>query len=152
MRTDTDLAAARRIRLGVAAYNERIRAERAGVLTLAQTAVLGQLHRHGAMTPGEMADRLKVLPQTLTRVLAALQGRALIARTPDPSDGRQSLVTITETGRDLLRDEMHPRDVFAASLIARELTAAERDLLTIAAGLLEQLAAAGDPLVRPEQP
>ncbi|GIF66579.1 MarR family transcriptional regulator [Asanoa ishikariensis] len=150
MRTETDIATARRIRTGVAAYSERIRAERAGLLTLTQTAVLGQVYRHGAMTPGEIADRLRAKPQTLTRVLAALEERALISRTPDPADGRQALVTITDAGRATLRDEMHPRDVFGAALIAQELTEEERDLLTIAARLLERLAAAGDPPVRAE--
>lgn len=150
MRTESDVAIAQRIRTGVAAYSERIRAERAGLLTLTQTAVLGQVYRHGAMTPGEIADRLRAKPQTLTRVLAALEDRALLTRTPDPGDRRQSLVTITDTGRATLREEMRPRDVFAAALIAHELTAAERDLLTIAAALLERLAAAGDPPVRAE--
>jgi len=145
-----DLDAARRIRAGVGAYSERMRAERAGVLTLTQTAVLGQLHRHGAMTPGELAERLRAKPQTLTRVLAALQDRALVARTADPADGRQSLVSVTGAGRGALRDEMRPRDVLAAALIARELTTAERDLLMIAADLLDRLATAGDPPVRAE--
>ena len=150
MRTDTDLAVARRIRAGVGAYSERIRAERAGLLSLTQTAVLGQLYRHGAMTPGEIADRLRAKPQTLTRVLNSLEERELLTRTTDPDDRRQSLVTITDQGRGMLHAEMRPRDLFAASLIAHELTAAERDLLGIAAGLLERLAVAGDPPVRAE--
>jgi len=145
-----DLDAARRIRAGVGAYNERMRAERGGVLTLTQTAVLGQLYRHGGMTPGEIAERLRAKPQTLTRVLAALHDQAFITRTADPADGRQSLVGLTAAGRGALRDEMHPRDVVAAALIARELTTAERDLLMIAADLLDRLATAGDPPVRAE--
>jgi DNA-binding MarR family transcriptional regulator len=150
MRTDTDLVVARRIRAGVAAYSERIRAERAGLLTLTQTAVLGQLYRHGALTAGEIADRLRAKPQTLTRVFVALQDRDLITRTPDPDDRRQSLVTITDQGRGMLHIEMRPRDRFAAALISHELTEAERDLLGIAADLLHRLATAGDPPVRAE--
>ena len=150
MRTDTDVAIARRINRGVAAYTERIRAERAGLLTLTQAAVLGQLYRHGPMTPGEIADRLRAKPQTLTRVLAALQERGRIERTPDPGDRRQSLITITPVGRGALSEETHPRHVFAAALIARELSEEERDLLAVAARLLERLAAAGDPPVRAE--
>ncbi|HEV7709662.1 MAG TPA: MarR family transcriptional regulator [Asanoa sp.] len=150
MRTDTEVEIARRIHAGVAAYNERVRAERAGLLTLTQTAVLGQLYRHGAMTPGEIADRLRAKPQTLTRVLAALQDRGYIERTPDPGDRRQSLITISVGGRAILGEEMRPRHVFAAELMARELTEAERDVLVIAARLLERLATAGDPPVRAE--
>jgi DNA-binding MarR family transcriptional regulator len=151
MRTDIQVDIARRINAGVGAYTERVRAERAGLLTLTQTVVLGQLYRHGAMTPGEIADRLRAKPQTLTRVLAALQERGWIDRTPDPDDRRQSLITITVGGRVILGEETRPRHVFAAGLIASELTDAERDLLTIAAGLLERLATAGDPPVRTEK-
>ncbi|GIF51233.1 MarR family transcriptional regulator [Asanoa ferruginea] len=150
MRTDTEVDIARRINAGVSAYAERVRAERAGLLTLTQAAVLGQLYRHGAMTPGEIADRLRAKPQTLTRILAALQDRGYIERTPDPGDRRQSLITISRGGRAILGEEMRPRHVFAAALMARELTEEERDVLVIAARLLERLAAAGDPAVRAE--
>ncbi|GAA1866100.1 MarR family transcriptional regulator [Asanoa iriomotensis] len=151
MRTSPDLAVARRVRAGVAAYSERVHSERAGLLTLTQTAVLGQLHRHGTLTPGELADRLGAKPQTLTRVLASLQARELIDRAPDPDDRRQSLVTITDQGRGMLLAEMRPRDAYVAALITHELTDAERDLLGIAAGLLERLAAASDKPIRADQ-
>jgi hypothetical protein len=40
----------------------------------------------------------------------------------------------------VLGEEMRPRDVWIAATIARELTAAERDVLVIAGRLMERLA------------
>jgi DNA-binding MarR family transcriptional regulator len=58
---------------------------------------------------------------------------------PDPGDRRQSMVAITEIGRSALRAEMRPRDLWMARVIQAELTPAERDLLVIAARLMERL-------------
>jgi DNA-binding MarR family transcriptional regulator len=79
-------------------------------------------------------------PQALTRTFAALEEQGWARRLPDPSDGRQSLLTITAAGREVLADEMRPRDEWVATAIERELTAAECDLLVVAARLLERLA------------
>lgn len=92
------------------------------------------------MTPGEIADRLHMQPQSLTRTFTALDERDLVRRMPDPGDGRQSLLSITASGRRGLAAEMRPRDVWMATTIARELTAAERDVLVVAARLMERLA------------
>ena len=113
--------------------------ERAGVLSFNQAAVLGQLFKGGAMTPGEMADRLRMQPQSLTRTFAALDERGWVRRMPDPGDGRQALLSITAQGRRALADDMRPRDVWLAETIARELTEAERDVLVIAGRLMERL-------------
>ena len=145
MRTNVDapspaaVAAARRIRYGVTAFTTRIRAERAGRLSLTQNAVLGQVYRHGPMTPGEVADRLRSVPQSLTRTFAALEEQGLLRRMPDPGDRRQSLLSITPDGRHAVREEMRPRDAWIAAVLDQELTPAERDLLVIAAGLLDRL-------------
>jgi DNA-binding MarR family transcriptional regulator len=139
--TAESMAVARRIRYGVTSFAVRIRAERAGVLSLTQNAVLGQVYRHGPMTPGEVADRLRSVPQSLTRTFAALEEQGLLRRMPDPDDRRQSLLNITPVGRHAIRAEMRPRDAWIAAVLDKELTPAERDLLVIASGLLERLAA-----------
>ena len=137
---DADLlAAATQIRRGATSLAARARVERGGVLSLNQTAVLGQLRKGGAMTPGEVAERLRMRPQSLTRTFAAADERGLIHRTPDPGDGRQSLLSITAAGRRVLGEEMRPRDVWLAATIARELTIAEREVLVVAARLMERL-------------
>jgi DNA-binding MarR family transcriptional regulator len=118
----------------------RARAERAGVLSLNQTAVLGRLATRGPMTAGEVATQLRAQPQSLTRTFAALEADGLMRRTPDPSDGRQALLGITAAGRRALKAEMAPRDAWLDHAIKRVLTPAERDVLVVAAQLMERLA------------
>lgn len=141
MRSNAELLkAARTIRRGATGFAARARAERRGVLSLNQTAVLGLLARQETITPGEVAHRLRTQPQALTRTFAALEEQGWARRLPDPSDGRQSLLTITAAGREVLADEMRPRDAWVASALDRELTEAEVELLVVAARLLERLA------------
>jgi DNA-binding MarR family transcriptional regulator len=134
------LAAAEQVRRGATTFAARARSERRGVLTLNQTAVLGQLRKHGAMTPGEVAHRLRMQPQGLTRTFAALQDEGWTRRMADPADGRQSLLSITATGSQALAAEMRPRDVWIAEAMRTHLSEPERDLLVAAAELLERLA------------
>jgi DNA-binding MarR family transcriptional regulator len=149
--SEPSLAAAQQIRRGVGALGARMRAERAGLLSLTQSAVLGRVHQHGPVTPGELANRLRAKPQSLTRTLASLEESDLVRRMPDPDDRRQSLLTITPAGRAALAEEMRPRDTWLAGALERELTTAERDLLVIAATLLERLADT-DPGPAPVEP
>jgi len=134
------LAAAAQIYRGATSLAARARVERRGALSLNQTAVLGQLLKGGAMTPGEIADRLRMQPQSLTRTLAALDEGGLVRRTPDPGDDRQSLVSITAAGKRALGAEMRPRDAWVAKTIDQELTAAERDVPVVAVRLMDRLA------------
>ena len=92
----------------------RARAGRAGgELSLNQTAVLGRIVTHGPMTPGEVAEQLRMLPQSLTRTFAALEAAGYVRRMPDPGDGRQSLLGSTPAGT-----RGHPRRDGAARPLA----------------------------------
>jgi DNA-binding MarR family transcriptional regulator len=137
---DATFAAAARIRRGATTFAARARSERGGQLSLNETAVLGQLSKHDALTPGELSRRLRSRPQSLTRTFAGLESHGLVRRVVDPGDNRQSLLTITDAGSTALAEEMAPRDAWVAGAIARELSQAERDILVVAAGLLERLA------------
>ncbi|WP_328322833.1 MarR family transcriptional regulator [Kribbella sp. NBC_00382] len=137
MRTNEE--AARQILHGAALLATRARAERAGKITLSQTGVLRHLAHSGALTPGELAERLRTQPQSLSRAFAALEDQDWIRRRPDPADGRQSLLEITPAGTEVLAAEMRPRELWLAGAL-ESLTEAERDFLVVAAGLLERLA------------
>jgi DNA-binding MarR family transcriptional regulator len=138
-RADTVRVAATAIRRGATSFAARARAERGGVLTLNQTAVLGQLAKNGAMTPTEIADRLHSSLQSLTRTLAGLEEQRMLIRATDPGDRRQSMLSITTAGREELWREMQPRDRWLASVLENELTEVEIELLVVASKLLERL-------------
>src|SRR4051812_35481275 len=108
---DPELAdLAHRVREGVGRLNWRMRAERdpsgPGPAVL---AVLSRLYRAGTHTPTELAEAERLQPQSLTRILAWVTERELVTRSPDPADGRRSLVSITPAGLAVLRaDSVRP--------------------------------------------
>ncbi|SFK44890.1 MarR family winged helix-turn-helix transcriptional regulator [Amycolatopsis sacchari] len=136
---DPDPDLARVVREGVGRLNWRMRAERGGESTLV-LAVLSRLYRAGTQTPKEVSDGEKIQPQSLTRVLAAMERDGLVSRRPDPADRRRSLLDITEQGRTALRDYSEERERWLAAAMAETLTETERELLRLAAKVMMRLA------------
>ena len=127
------------LRVSVMRLGRRLRAERVVTdLSLTQMAALGTLDRHGPLTPRELADHERVQPPSMTRVLAGLEERGLILRTPHETDGRQHLVSLTAEAHALLREDRRRRDAWLARRLA-ELTQEERDVLYAAAPVIERL-------------
>jgi DNA-binding MarR family transcriptional regulator len=134
-------ATAREVRQAVVRLARRLRTQRQehGVSNTG-VSVLSQLYRHHALTPSALAQAERVTPQTLTRVLAALEERGLIARRGDPSDGRQSLLELTPAGLDVLRRDSITREEWLAAALESELTPAEQAIMRVAADLIDRLA------------
>jgi DNA-binding MarR family transcriptional regulator len=121
----------------------RLRAERlAGglepELSDTQLAALAALERHGAMTPGELAEHEKVQPPSMTRVMAVLEARSLVMRAPHPTDRRQVMMTVTDQGRELVQQSRRLRDAWLDRRL-RELSPKDRATLQAAAPILEKL-------------
>jgi len=135
--TDTALAGA--LRDAVGRLGRRMRAERALTdLSLGQWAALRTLDRHGPMTPSELAAHEKVQPPSMTRIIAKLDEHGYVARTPDPTDGRQVVVSATAEGRALLADDRRRKDKWL-SLRLTTLSSADRAALATALPVLEKL-------------
>ena len=118
----------------------RLRAERAADgLGSTGVAVLGQLHRRGALTASEIASAERVQPQSLTRVLASLEEQGLIAREQDTQDRRRHTIELTDRGRQLLKEHMRTSDDWLAEAIEQRLNPTERAVLQLAAGILDQI-------------
>ena len=133
--------AASSVRRGVISLGRRLRAERTpGGLTSLGLSVLGQLNRRGPLTPGDLAAADRIQPQSLTRTLTSLEADGLVARQPDPADGRRSLLVITTAGVSVLRAEMDRGDQWLATALAAKLTSTEAELLRLAGELMERLA------------
>ena len=142
-RSDAGLASA--LRISVSRLARRLRAERAahglpGLSELSDTqlAALATLERHGAMTPGELAEHEKVQPPSMTRVIAVLEERGLVRREPHATDRRQVVLTVTEEGRDVVQRVRRRREAWLAQRL-QELTPDERQILRAAAPILEKL-------------
>ncbi|MEU7994407.1 MarR family transcriptional regulator [Micromonospora sp. NPDC049060] len=130
------------LRDAITRLNRRVRQARpVGDLTVTQLSALTSLRLAGALTPRELADVERVQPPTMTKIVAKLEERGLVQRTPHPTDGRQVILAATEGGRAVLDQFERVRDEWLARRLA-ELTEAERETLRQAAEILQQLARA----------
>jgi DNA-binding MarR family transcriptional regulator len=108
-------------------------------LSLNAMAVLGALYRNGELTIGELAAHERVQPPSMTRTVNCLEEGGYVARRPHETDGRQVVVTLSETGRETLLADRDRRDAWLATRL-RDLSADERAVLRQAAPILERLA------------
>ncbi|MEV1004666.1 MarR family transcriptional regulator [Nonomuraea sp. NPDC050202] len=137
LRSDAGLASA--LRVSLARLNRRLRRQAAvHSLTPTQFATLAAVERHSGITPGELAELEKVQPPSMTRVIAALEERGLVARTPHPTDRRQVTVSVTEAAEKLLKEERRRKEAWLTQRL-KELSPEERSILRQAAPILEKL-------------
>ncbi|MCA2190033.1 MarR family transcriptional regulator [Nonomuraea cavernae] len=123
----------------MARLNRRLRRQAAvHSLTPTQFATLAAVERHSGITPGELAELEKVQPPSMTRVVAALEARGLLSRSPHPTDRRQVTVTVTEEAQRLLKEERRRKEAWLTRQL-KELTPQERAILRQAAPILEKL-------------
>ena len=135
---------ASRLRLAVVRLNRRLRAQRtSSSVTLTQYSALSTLKKCGPMTPGELASREVVQPPSMTRVIAALEDIGYVSRRPHPTDGRQSIVELTEAGLGYVLADISAREAWLDKRLA-ELTEAERDTLGDAAEIIDRMAGQPD--------
>lgn len=133
---------ARSLRDAITRFNRRVRQTRpVGDLTVTQLSAMTSLELAGALTPRELADTERVQPPTMTKIVAKLEERGLVQRTPHPTDGRQVILSATEEGRAVLALHERARDEWLARALA-ELSPEERDMLRRAAEILEKIARA----------
>ena len=103
-----------------------------------QLSALAVLLNSGDQLMGELAAQEKVRPPSMTRIVNSLEARGFVARRPDPRDHRQCLVSLTDSGRQVLLANRRRRDQWLAVRIAG-LDPAEREVLRRAVAVLEKV-------------
>jgi len=117
-----------------------IRNQRADMsITLGQLSALGSLEKSGPISAGELASCERVQPPSMTKVIASLEQRGLVRREAHPTDKRQVIIALTDSGRTLLDSERRSRDAWLLQRFS-SLTAAERMLLLELVPVLDKLA------------
>ncbi len=134
--TDTELAA--RLRLAITRMARRLRQEAGTDLGPSQLAAVATLERHGPMAPSELAAHERIKRPTATRILSRLEAAGLVARIPDPDDGRASIVSVTVEGRALVRRLRQRKTAYLARRL-QDLAPEDVAALERAAGVLEAL-------------
>jgi DNA-binding MarR family transcriptional regulator len=80
-------------------------------------AVLGLLSDHGELRLGALAGGLGVDTSVVSRTVAVAVQRGLVARRPDPRDGRACLLSLTERGVECLAERRNQRLRLLAAVI-----------------------------------
>ena len=128
------------LRLATMRLARRLRQQRADHgLPLGQLSVLATLERCGPLTPGALAQHEQVRPPSMTKVLGNLAEGGYVDRVPDPNDGRQQLVSLTDAARTLLYEDRRRRDEWLAEHLLG-LDREQRAALRAALPVLEVLA------------
>ena len=134
-----EVASALRVSIGL--LLRRLRQVQAdGELTLPESSALTRLDRGGPATPSALARLEQISPQSMGATLSALEARGLVERRPDPGDGRRVVISLSEAGRQALRNRRNARTEQLAQALSGGFTRPELQQLMAAAPLLERLA------------
>jgi DNA-binding MarR family transcriptional regulator len=116
----------------------RLRAEHR--FPLSHGAVLGRLDREGPQSVSDLAQAERVRPQSMAQTVRDLEFGGYVERRPDPSDGRRSVVSLTDTGTTTLEADRRQREGWLAQAIAAELSRDEQAVIREAVDILRRLA------------
>ena len=111
----------------------------AGDLTQSQLAVLGHLDRQGPTTVTALARMAGVRPQSMGATVAGLEALGLIKGSPDATDGRQTILSLTPACRELIRSGRAARHDWLLKTIQSRLTPQQQAQLAAAMSLLNRL-------------
>lgn len=87
----------------------------------------------------DLAVAERVRPQSMGQTLAGLEAEGLIARRPDVTDRRRTLLELTDAGRGALEEDRGRREGWLAGAIAGGFSPEEQQVLAQAVRLLERL-------------
>jgi DNA-binding MarR family transcriptional regulator len=103
-------------------------------VTESETEVLSYLSIEDGLTAGELAERLRLTPSTITAVLDRMDRAGLAHRSPHPTDRRRIVITLTPRGSEAL--------AYAQGWLLNALDTIDPELLDQVGTSLHQLGAA----------
>jgi DNA-binding MarR family transcriptional regulator len=101
---------------------------------------LSRLDRNGPDTTANLARWEEITPQSMGVTVSALESKGLIERSPDPTDGRRSILTITTDGATKLHANRGQLTDRLAAALAEHFTVEEMASIRLAAPLIQRLA------------
>jgi DNA-binding MarR family transcriptional regulator len=137
-RTEAGIAPlAHDLRIAVGSLIRRLRSE--NLFPLTQTWVLGRLDREGSASVSELAQALRVRPQSMAQTIGDLEGEGMVRRSPDPNDRRRALVSLTPAGRARIEEDRAVREGWLVKAL-EELSEDERETIERAVEILGRVA------------
>jgi len=108
-------------------------------LAPSHSAVLLRLEKDGPATTSALARAEAMRPQSMGTIVAALEAAGLVTGSPDPADGRQTIIAITEECRARLVHGRAVRQDWLARTIDGALSPDELTQLAASIPLLRRL-------------
>lgn len=115
----------------------RLRAHK--TLSMGKTGILNHLEQRGPLAATDLAGLERISHQAVANAVRELQDLGLVSRSPDPADGRRTLVSLTDAGRERLTAERAAGQDWLVDAVAGQLDADERATLAAAIRLLRRL-------------
>lgn len=134
------LALAGEMRVVIGKLNRRLREQaHSSDLTASQKSVLLHLEREGSTTITALARADGVRPQSMGATVSALQAAGLVASAPHPTDGRQSVLSLTASCRKMVKASRAAREDWLFRAISTKLAVKEQAKLARGIELLKRL-------------
>jgi DNA-binding MarR family transcriptional regulator len=110
-----------------------------GDLTPSQVSVLLRLEKEGPATASSLARAEGMRPQSIGPVIAALEVTGFVSGAPDPTDGRQTILSLTDACRKWAQEGRAARQDWLCRTIQARFSPQEQKGLTAAVDLLKRL-------------
>jgi len=128
------------LRLTISKLNRRLREEgNFGDFTLSQSKVLIHLERSGPATVTALAEAEGMRPQSMSGIVAALKAAGMVEGSPDPNDGRQTVLSLTDKCRKTVAAARAAKQDWLFRALQSKLSLAEHQKLAAAVALLNRL-------------
>lgn len=111
--------------------------------SVTETSMLYELHRAQGCQARDLAEHLHLDKGYVSRLLASFARRGIVAKSPDPRDGRATVLTLSDHGEACTQELIHRTNQAIGGLIA-PLSAAEREALCQAMDTITRLLGQGD--------
>lgn len=107
--------------------------------SLTEMEVIGHLYRSSPMLPSELSALARVKAQSMSQILNKLEEQGVVRRKPSKEDKRKVYIYLTSPAKKMLAKTVYDRDEWLAQVIARALSASERNTLVKALPVLQKL-------------
>jgi DNA-binding MarR family transcriptional regulator len=135
------MALAGELRVVVGQLRRRLREQAgSGDLTWSQTSVLSRLEREGPATVTSLARAEGMRPQSMGATVSALEAAGLVSGSPDPQDGRQTILSLTAACREWIKVSRAAKEDWLFQAIQSKLSSEEQGELAKGVELLKRLA------------
>jgi DNA-binding MarR family transcriptional regulator len=134
------LVVAGKLRVLIGKLSRRLREQaHPGDFTWSQVSVLARLERDGPATVTTLARTEGVRPQSMGATVSVLEAAGLVSGTPDPTDGRQTILSLTAACREWIKAGRAAKEDWLFRAIRTKLASGEQEELATAVELLKRL-------------